>query len=103
MSSTSSKASDYSINGSKSPTKALLLNKVVVGKGEKLTADSPNLTAPPTAGYDSVSHNFFSFLAPLIYIWTYAYGRRFLEKQEVVYDMTNVWYIMTLLCCPRIL
>ena len=32
----------------------MLLNKVVVGKGYKMTVDSTTLTAPPT-GYDSVS------------------------------------------------
>jgi hypothetical protein len=31
----------------------MLLNKVVVGKGYKMTQDNPSLTAPPT-GYDSV-------------------------------------------------
>ena len=32
----------------------MLLNKVVVGKGYKMTADNTTLTEPPT-GYDSVS------------------------------------------------
>ena len=44
----------FSRNVSQSPWKAILLNKVVVGKGYKLSATSPTLTAPP-AGYDSVS------------------------------------------------
>jgi len=35
--------------------KAILLNKVVVGKGCKLLQDNTNLTAPP-AGYDSVGN-----------------------------------------------
>ncbi|KAK7458113.1 hypothetical protein VKT23_010021 [Stygiomarasmius scandens] len=52
-SSTSSKSNDYSSNDCKSPLKAMLLNKVVVGKGCKLTYDNVALTSPPP-GYDSV-------------------------------------------------
>jgi len=52
-SSTSSKSNDYSKNTSSSKWKAVLLNKVVVGKGYKMLRDSPLMTAPP-AGYDSV-------------------------------------------------
>jgi len=52
-SSTSSKSNDYSHNDCKSSLKAILLNKVVVGKGCKLLQDNTTLTAPPT-GYDSV-------------------------------------------------
>jgi len=52
-SSTSSKSNDYSHNDCKSSLKAILLNKVVVGKGCKLLQDNTSLTAPP-AGYDSV-------------------------------------------------
>ncbi|KAJ3720500.1 hypothetical protein FB446DRAFT_323999 [Lentinula raphanica] len=52
-SSTSSKSNDYSTNECRSPLKAILLNKVVVGKGCKLTQDNVSLTAPPL-GYDSV-------------------------------------------------
>ncbi|KAF7357346.1 PARP catalytic domain-containing protein [Mycena sanguinolenta] len=52
-SSTSSKSDDYSYNDCSSLFKAILLNKVIVGEGCKLTHDSPLLTAPP-AGYDSV-------------------------------------------------
>ncbi|KAJ7814436.1 hypothetical protein B0H14DRAFT_2850517 [Mycena olivaceomarginata] len=52
-SSTSSKSNDYSHNDCSSSFKAILLNKVIVGKGCKLTQDSTSLTAPPT-GYDSV-------------------------------------------------
>ncbi|KAF5367744.1 hypothetical protein D9758_009884 [Tetrapyrgos nigripes] len=52
-SSTSSKSNDYSQNDCKSPLKAILLNKVVVGKGCKMTQDNTSLVAPPT-GYDSV-------------------------------------------------
>ncbi|KAF8630179.1 hypothetical protein AX15_003058 [Amanita polypyramis BW_CC] len=54
-SSTSSKSNDYSSNGSgcKSPLKAVLLNKVVVGRGYKMLRDSSTLTAPPS-GFDSV-------------------------------------------------
>lgn len=52
-SSTSSKSNDYSQNDCKSSLKAILLNKVVVGKGYKLTHDLTSLTSPP-AGYDSV-------------------------------------------------
>jgi hypothetical protein len=36
--------------------KAILLNKVVVGKGYKMTQDNTTMTAPP-AGYDSVRFN----------------------------------------------
>lgn len=52
-SSTSSKSNDYSTNVNPSKLKAILLNKVVVGKGYKMTQDNTSLTAPPT-GYDSV-------------------------------------------------
>ncbi|KAI5120710.1 hypothetical protein M0805_007672 [Coniferiporia weirii] len=53
-SSTSSKSDDYSDNAGKTlPLKSILLNKVVVGKGCKMTQDNTTLTAPP-AGYDSV-------------------------------------------------
>ncbi|KAG2036256.1 ADP-ribosylation [Suillus americanus] len=52
-SSTSSKSNDYSTNVNSSRLKAILLNKVVVGKGYKMTQDNTSLTAPPT-GYDSV-------------------------------------------------
>lgn len=62
-SSTSSKSNDYSQSLGVSSMKAMLLNKVVVGRGEKLIQDSPNLTAPPTAGYDSVCYFHFSIPA----------------------------------------
>ncbi|TFK27463.1 ADP-ribosylation [Coprinopsis marcescibilis] len=52
-SSTSSKSNDYSHNDCKSQLKAILLNKVVVGKGCKMLQDSTSLTAAP-AGFDSV-------------------------------------------------
>ncbi|KAF8428873.1 ADP-ribosylation [Boletus edulis BED1] len=52
-SSTSSKSNDYSNNVKPSKQKAILLNKVVVGKGYKMTQDNTRLTAPPP-GYDSV-------------------------------------------------
>lgn len=52
-SSTSSKSNDYSSNIKPSRQKAILLNKVVVGKGYKMTQDNTRLTAPPP-GYDSV-------------------------------------------------
>ena len=49
------RSNDYSRNvGITSSWKALLLNKVVVGKGMKLTQDDTTLTQPPS-GYDSVS------------------------------------------------
>jgi len=49
------RSNDYSINdGVVSDWKALLLNKVVVGNGVKLTYDDTTLTRPPP-GYDSVS------------------------------------------------
>jgi hypothetical protein len=47
------RANDYSHNASSSPYKAILLNKVIVGKGRKLTQDNTSLSAPPN-GYDSV-------------------------------------------------
>ncbi|KAG6335683.1 hypothetical protein ID866_3417 [Astraeus odoratus] len=52
-SSTSSKSNDYSTNMKPSNLKAILLNKVVVGKGYKMTQDNSSLTGPPP-GYDSV-------------------------------------------------
>lgn len=52
-SSTSSKSNDYSKNECVSPLKAILLNKVVVGKGRKMLQDSDTLKAAPP-GYDSV-------------------------------------------------
>lgn len=52
-SSTSSKSNDYSHNTKPSNLKAILLNKVVVGKGYKMTQDNTNMTAPPP-GHDSV-------------------------------------------------
>jgi len=52
-SSTSSKSNDYSHNDCTSTLKAILLNKVVVGKGYKMIQDNTSLTAPPP-GYDSV-------------------------------------------------
>ncbi|CAL1717325.1 unnamed protein product [Somion occarium] len=53
-SSTSSKSNDYSSNTDpNAPLKAIILNKVVVGKGYKMTRDNTSLTAPP-AGFDSV-------------------------------------------------
>jgi hypothetical protein len=52
-SSTSSKSNDYSQNLGQSKCKAILLNKVVVGRGCKMMQDNPGLQAPP-AGYDSV-------------------------------------------------
>jgi len=52
-SSTSSKSNDYTSTDSTSPWKAMLLNKVVVGKGYKILHDNPTMTAPP-AGFDSV-------------------------------------------------
>jgi hypothetical protein len=47
------RSNDYSYNECKSSLKAILLNKVVVGKGCKLLHDDATLTAPP-AGYNSV-------------------------------------------------
>jgi len=52
-SSTSSKSNDYSNNTTPSTMKAILLNKVVVGRGHQMYQDSTSLTAPPT-GFDSV-------------------------------------------------
>ncbi|KAF9812472.1 hypothetical protein IEO21_06190 [Rhodonia placenta] len=53
-SSTSSKSNDYSKNeDSTSPLKGMLLNKVVVGLGYKLTENDSSLTKPRD-GYDSV-------------------------------------------------
>lgn len=50
----SGRSNDYSKNTSNSSWKAVLLNKVVVGKGYKMLRDSPLMTGPPS-GYDSVS------------------------------------------------
>ncbi|KAI6125098.1 ADP-ribosylation [Pisolithus croceorrhizus] len=52
-SSTSSKSNDYSNNVKPSRLKAILLNKVIVGRGYKMMQDNTSLTGPP-AGYDSV-------------------------------------------------
>ncbi|KAJ8592695.1 ADP-ribosylation [Rhizopogon salebrosus TDB-379] len=52
-SSTSSKSDCYSNTKPSSRLKGMLLNKVVVGKGYKMTQDDTSLTAPPF-GYDSV-------------------------------------------------
>lgn len=51
-SSTSSKSDDYSQNKLPSNWKALLLNKVVVGRGHKMIQDEPLRTGPPL-GFDS--------------------------------------------------
>ena len=68
-SSTSSKSNDYSSNVKPSKQKAMLLNKVVVGKGYKMTQDNTTLTAPP-AGYDSVClHNVFGCLSGVDCAW----------------------------------
>ena len=49
------RSNDYSFNlGPTSDWKALLLNKVAVGRGMKLTQKDTTLTQPPP-GYDSVS------------------------------------------------
>ena len=49
------RSNDYSKNaGINSDWKALLLNKVVVGNGKKLTQNDTSLTGPPQ-GHDSVS------------------------------------------------
>ena len=56
------RSNDYSKNlGISSEWKALLLNKVVVGNGKKLTQDDTSLTEPPP-GYDSVSVFALAFL-----------------------------------------
>jgi len=52
-SATSSKSNDYSSNTTPSRYKVIILNKVIVGRGCKMTRDNTGLTAPP-AGYDSV-------------------------------------------------
>lgn len=55
-SSTSSKSNDYSRNTgivATSSWKAVMLNRVVVGKGYKIQRDNSSLTGPP-ANYDSV-------------------------------------------------
>ena len=60
------RSNDYSINdGVVSDWKALLLNKVVVGNGVKLTHDNTKLTRPPP-GYDSVSVFFGCFIAGIL-------------------------------------
>ena len=47
------RADTYSKNDCTSNWKAVLLNKVVVGKGYKMTVGKTTLTKPPS-GYDSV-------------------------------------------------
>jgi len=47
-----------------SKQKAILLNKVVVGKGYKMTQDNTKLTAPPP-GYDSVCLHIYGCLSGL--------------------------------------
>jgi hypothetical protein len=52
-SATSSKSDTYSRNTCPSPYKSMMLNKVAVGKGYKLTAFQPSIKGPPP-GYDAV-------------------------------------------------
>ena len=60
------RSNDYSKNlGVNSEWKALLLNKVAVGNGKKLSQDDTSLTEPPP-GYDSVSS--FGLLFPRVLI-----------------------------------
>ena len=47
------RSNDYSRNDCTSNWKAILLNKVVVGKVYKMADDDPTMTGPPV-GYDSV-------------------------------------------------
>ena len=49
------RSDSYSKNPSYSYSKAVLLNRVVVGRGKILFNDDTSLTEPP-AGYDSVSY-----------------------------------------------
>ncbi|KAF9790498.1 hypothetical protein BJ322DRAFT_999170 [Thelephora terrestris] len=51
--STSSKSDQFSFNSCASGWKPMLLNRVVVGKGYRMTTPDAELTGPP-AGYDSV-------------------------------------------------
>lgn len=51
------RSDDYSTSPDpRTSLKAMVLNKVVVGKGYKMTQDNTSLTAPP-AGFDSVCNN----------------------------------------------
>lgn len=60
-----SRANDYARNANGfSQTKAVLLNKVVVGRGCKLKANDDTLTEPPK-GYDSVGPWVFLILTCL--------------------------------------
>ena len=52
------RSNDYSRNLGQSPWKAVILNKVVVGRGYKMKQDNSSLTAAPN-GYDSVSLFYF--------------------------------------------
>lgn len=52
-SATTSKSDHFSFNSSPSPWKAMLLNRVIVGFGFKMTSGNTLMTEPP-AGYDSV-------------------------------------------------
>jgi hypothetical protein len=62
----------------------MLLNKVVVGKGYKMTQDSTSLSAPP-AGYDSVSS--FTVLV-LFKNVTDHYGRYWPKSGEALTTMS---------------
>lgn len=56
------RSNDYSKNeDSTSPLKGMLLNKVVVGLGYKLTENDSSLTKPRD-GYDSVRTHYFLML-----------------------------------------
>ena len=48
------RSDSYSQNSCTSNWKAMLLNRVVVGRGYRMTVDNTTLTEPP-ADYDSVS------------------------------------------------
>jgi len=77
------RSNDYSQNDCKSNLKAILLNKVVVGRGYKITHDLTSLTSPP-AGYDSVS-----FIESLSCGRTWRMTSRFLLKKVEVWITTN--------------
>ena len=88
-----SRSNDYSRNASscKSSLKAILLNKVVVGRGCKMVHDSTSLTAPPS-GYDSVC----ACVCPHNLASANVKDRSSLRREEVS-TMTSLSFIRTML------
>lgn len=88
---TAQRSDNYSTNVNiKTTLKAILLNKVVVGKVCKMTCDNGQLTAPPV-GYNSVGFSFFTLVSILhsltsaCHIQVLAEGGSFDRDELVVY------------------